>query len=180
MGWFRKSWIWLVPILWVLLSGVAYLGTLWGLDHAGNLDTDASLSAAQLFTGVAGFGGGAITLLAVYRQLRPQRAHIRLRADFNGTGGVRLWVQNDGPVPGDTVMVTFLGADSVEAPAGIEGWTTAGPSAPGRSLRFLRPLPPFSEEIEVSPDYILFPESTAEIAAWCSNGSGDSVQVPRA
>jgi hypothetical protein len=178
MSWLRTSWIWVVPTAWVALSGAAYLATLWGLDRAGNLDTDASLSAAQVFTGVAGFGAGAVALFAVFRQLRPQRAEVRLRAEFNGSGGVRLWVRNDGPVPADTVLVTFRGAGSVQAPAGIEGWTTAGRSIAGTPLRYLQPLPPFSEEIEVSPSFISFPGSTTEIVASCINGSGNRIVVP--
>ena len=175
----HSRWVWLVPSLWVVASITGWVITLGLLESHGNLDTDAALSAAQVFTGIAGFGAGVVALIALERQLRPPRALLSADVGFEGDRRLRIRVRNSGPVAAEDVTIRFEGGHNIAALGGIAGWSSHHPA--DQFVYFLRnsPIPAFSEFISVSPGQLEYEPSLTAVVLTCSNGTGQRPPVPR-
>lgn len=111
----KAVWVFGLAVLSVGLSLGGWLVTLWMLEQHGNLDTEAALSAAQVFTGVAGFGAGAIALFAVYQELKPKQPHLTLFV-YQDEGHLwRAYVSNDGSAPALGCRVQISGHTVAQA-----------------------------------------------------------------
>jgi hypothetical protein len=103
----RGNWVVWVAAVWVLITVAEYAVLLWVLNSRGNLDTDAALSAAQVFTGLAGFGAGAVAVIALSRELRNPAPRLELTQVTREDGRFDLQVHNRGNAPAPGVTLAF-------------------------------------------------------------------------
>lgn len=180
--WFRH-WYWFLPLVWSLVTVAGYFWFLKILDDHGERDWNNALSAAQVFTGIAGFGAGVVAILAVREQFRPQTARLAIMATRGSEpGSVRIEIRNDGSVAAETAAIVFVGAPhgSVTIPKGLSpGWTSRSTSQ-GEDHALIRTalIPAYSQWLSVAPGDIFIPDETSELCLTCANGEESRIPVP--
>lgn len=120
--WAKQQWVISIPAAWVTVTLLGYAGLLAALAANDALDWSNTLSGAQAFAGLAGFGAGAVAIIGLARQLQSPRPDLRL--EHSERDGLHDFVlHNAGNVAAEGLVLSFSPAAGVKWGANDGKWT---------------------------------------------------------